>query len=415
MTTSFSIPKAVLMPALATCAKVSDRRSALIGAKHLKITVEAGGVRLYASNVDTFYERLIPTDVSGEGVALVPTDGLKARVDQCGPGPIDFQIDGLDLRMKQGKLRYTVRGIDPGEAVSKPKGGGGTPTTVTIEAALFARLIERVLPVVENDPANPPRYCGRFSASTVMRHVELSNHFGPGFVGARAKMASLANLEPVYIPRPAMDRALELARTIAASGGEDGPATIDVVVAGPSIEFRTANGDTVFAAKTMVVPNAISIEDARKMSGGPHHLDVDSAALVTAIKATALVDPKGRVELTLAKGADLRVRAEDPDQGVAENEVEGSVYTGDPLRVAISDEPFLKILGCAHAAQVRVSLLPLKNTSMFVGGWVDDAVAVEDLEETDAAYPTFYGVVMPLPPPRLQVSDAPSGKKGKAS
>lgn len=286
------------------------------------------------------------------GAVCAPLATLRPLVDRLPAGPVEVETKGDNLKIRAGRGRFEVHGLPATEfpEVKWPSFAAlwrhSSPQLfAAIDAVAFAVSTEETRPILNGV------LCQLHEGE--MRWVATNGHrlalaAVPAPEGAEAIFGSEAIVHP---------RALTVAKALLAGAG-----LVDIARDENHLAFRS--GDTRISTRLIEGPYP-NYEQVI-----PRDLDKSLIAEVGALRqATERVhvlasDQTHRISVELARDAGVKLAAQTPDQGSADEEV-GGEYVGDPLRIGFNAAYIAELLKKITTPQVQWSFRSPERASVL--------------------------------------------------
>lgn len=367
------IPKADLLPMLARCVPIAEKKSAMPALANILLATEGATLRASATDLYQGVTSAMPADIATAGSVAVPAKDLYERVKMMPAGPIQILVNvdtsAMTLKAVGSPRRYTIHGIPGGEFPHMPK-PDHEATAMTMPAALLARMIAATAFSISTDETRPHvnSLCVETQGET-MRAVSTDGH---RMTKMDATIAGLsAPTRTMLLPLKSVGEVRRLAEGA-------GDASVSLHMSGPclfieadGVRFHSKLVDAQFPPYQQVIPAACAT-----MVRAPR------LALIDAFKAIKIATDAhhANVKVHVATNA-LRVTAESPESGSGFDELAVD-YAGAELTIGFNAQYMLDALGAVSGDEVLLSLTGELDPALLLPG------------ETTAGE-SFTAVVMP--------------------
>lgn len=334
------IDKSALLPILAQCGGVADKRSTLPVLANILLHAN-GKLSCSATDLLQSVSGEVPADIREQGSIAVDARGIFDRVKMMPDGPITISTKGAQMTLKSGSRRFTVAGV-PGEEFpalpTKP-----TALLLTLDAAELVKLIKSVEFAVSRDESRLHLNSMLLEHSDGQLRVVATDGHRMSVTEAPAPAGSPAFT--VLIPLKGLielRRLCEEAKDKPVQLSQEGP-NLFVSVSGYELSARLS--DSAFVPWREVLPKECK-----------RNVVVSRAGLADALRAVAISasDRTSAVKLSLSTHR-LTVSAETPDAGEGHDEL-AVVYEGDDIEIGCNAKYLLEALGPLTCEAVSLGL-----------------------------------------------------------
>ncbi len=328
---------------LGVVSRAVSARSTLPVLANVLLRTEDAGLKLTATNLEIGITYWVPGRIENDGAVTVPARLMADVVSSLEPSErIDLELDDGTLRLRCGRQRAALRGIDAEEFPVIPA-AGERPTTRINQRALRQALSE-VTFAAATDEARPilTGVLARFEGDRLT--LAAADNY-------RIAVKTLATLDPVEetsVVVPARTLA-EVERLLADT---DEPVEIVLASSKNQILFHLEGIDLVSRLIDGQFPNYQQVIP----TGHTTRAVIDREALLKAVHLSALIASssanvvKLRVEDAASGAVTIAAAA---DVGDTEGQVEAALE-GEPLAIAFNARYLQEALQNVHAEQVAL-------------------------------------------------------------
>jgi DNA polymerase III subunit beta len=339
------IDRGIFAELLAGVTNALPSKSAYPVLNNITLDVNNGKLALAGTDLDTYVRRTFALEGQSEdGTVVVLGRKLAEIVREINAPTIKLSSKERSLSLEAGRVKASLVSLDPSEFPEVPK----LPEGVTMEFPLstWFELFETVSFAASKDESRPAMTGVNWEVSkTETRMVGTDGH-RLAYICRKGKFAG--KIKMIVSPKvfPLFPRGEEMFTV------HMDPAKVGFVFQNATIITRQIEGP--YPDYERVIPKGYP---ARALI---EH-EVFSAALR---RAAVFAHPVGRlVALDFAKGK-LGLKAETPDVGRSEEEVECG-YTGEPVRIGFNASYMLEILRRLQSEKVAVELSNPLSAGLF--------------------------------------------------
>ncbi len=343
-----STGRMALFTQLQTVTRAASTRSAIQALSGVQVLAQAGGIELRATDMEIGLRVPLDGEVVREGSVVLPAR-LLVDVIRALPGDevsVELRPAEQDVEIKGGNATFHIRTLRLEDFPPFPDGEDGS--RVSVPSGAFVETVGKVLRSASRDETRPVLTGILVSAQGEELRMVATDSYRLA-VKETALEAPLDGTVEANVPARALQ---ELARIVAASGGED----LQVSVRTNQVVFEV--GGTVLSSRLIdgQFPNYRQLlPDAYE-----HELRLTAGEVTDVVRRIALLAQKNApLRLAFAEG-ELTVSARTPDIGEA-SETIPVPFSGEPLEIGFNPDFLRDGLESVDSGDVLLKLIsPLR-------------------------------------------------------
>lgn len=348
----------ILLPPLLQVGNVVERRQTLPILANVLIKVESGRITFIATDLEVELETRIEASTEESAEFTLPA---RKFIDICKALPesaeINISIAGEKATIRSGRGRYTL-GMLPATDYPSIEPASVTQTLKIREGDLKQLLEQTQFAMAQQDVRY---YLNGLLLEAVPKRIRAVATDGHRLALSEIAYKGKVDSEmQVIIPRKAV---LELNRLLGHSENE-------VVLETSSSHIQIHLGNTSFTSK--LIDGRYPDYNRVLPSGDTHDLVADKEQLrQTLVRAAILSNEKYRGITFMASKDMLRLKAHNPEQDEAEEEMEIK-YSGPEINIGFNVGYLIDVLGVLSGENVCISLID-GNSSSLITSTASDA------------------------------------------
>lgn len=340
-----TIERAALLPALTMAQKAVARRSTIPIMANLLATVEGGRLALTGSDLDVEISATAPCAGAKTATFTLPAQILFDAVRKLPDGAeVAITVDAQNARVSAGRSRFTVPVLPAGDF---PRiNTGELPSTFELSPADLARMLDTTRYAISSEET-------RYYLNGIYLHAAEKGLTAVATDGHRLAMFAMhmpdggAGMAGIIVPK----RTVDLLKDFAAEKGK-----LQVSVSQSKIRFMLLNEDggerLVMTSKLIdgTFPDYTRVVPARH----PNSFTIAREALARSIDRVVTISAGAKgssVKFGFATDA-LKLSANNPDLGSAEDEVSVEAGEGEAVEIGFNGRYCLDMLNATAAERV---------------------------------------------------------------
>ncbi len=341
----FRCERDTLADAIATAQRaVASRSGALPVLSGLRVSAVQAGIELIGSDLELTIRVVGPSQVEGEGSAVIPARLFSDTVHKLDAGPVTVDLRDESAHVEAGRFRADLRTLSAADfpRLSEPSGAA-----VKVAAGSLSDALRQVVPAASKDDARPILTGVLLTASGGGLRLVATDSY-------RLAVRDLHGVSMLGEGQKVLVAAKGLGEVQRLLGQEE----IEVLLGEREVTFRIGNTSVT----TRLIEGDFPNYEQLIPSGYPNRLTVSRELLAAAVNRVRLVG-QGRdtAPIRLAMSAEgLELSAVAQDVGEAHESVEAK-YEGSDLTVAFNSQFLLEGIEATGTTEVVIeSIDPLK-------------------------------------------------------
>lgn len=350
------VARDALVTALGTVARATKSNSPMPVLSGVLIRGGEDGLDLTATDLDLTIQAHVGAQVTDPASIVLPARYLLDIVRRLPGEEVEIEVKDTKAIVHSGASRFTLNGVSIRAFPDIPRVSGAT---VVLPADALRDLLRRTAFATATDESRPILTGVHLQGGGDTLRATATDGFRVA-VANRAG-ASLGRAVSVVVPGRVL---AEVERVLPAEGD------VTVVLSERAVAFEVGPVRVIGRLLDGSYPDILSLLP----QDYPHQMVVARQSLLDALARADLLsggqDTRHRVEMHFGPGK-VVVVAQDPELGVAQEEVEGG-YQGEPLRIGFNARYLIEGLKVIGAETVRIGLVAPDKAALIQGVGEED-------------------------------------------